>query len=162
MEQLRIWRNDYRIWQWCRQNDFITDVEQQRWFEAQNKDSSIKMYKILVQLNKKDAEPQLIPIGACGLTSIDLTHRRAEFSLYVAPAYQGNAFGNQALGVLLTHGFKNLGLNSIWGEVFDGNPALDKFLELGFKKEGLRRDFYFRDGKFIDAHLISIKATEWA
>lgn len=158
MVQVRNWRNDHRIWQWCRQNDFISDAEQARWFDRQSADPSIKMYKILVQLEGAD---KTVAVGVCGLTSIDMTNRHAEFSIYIAPSAQGNGFGKQALSCLLTHGFKNLGLNVIFGEVFAGNPALTKFEQLGFVHEGVRRAFYFRDGKYCDAHLISMRADEW-
>lgn len=156
MDMARMWRNDYKIWKWCRQNDLISDIDQQRWFEAQSKDPSIKMYKIMLANDSK-----IVTVGVCGLTSFDEHNRRAEFSIYIAPAFHGNGLGKLGMMVLLKHGFTNLGLNLIWGEVFDGNPALKMFEELGFVREGVRREFYFRDGKFIDAHLISIKASEW-
>ncbi len=114
------------------------------------------MYKIIAENGDK-----VIPIGVCGLTSIDPINRRAEFSLYIDPEFQGNDLGKMSLSVLLTHGFRNLGLHLIWGEVFDGNPALQMFESLGFKKEGVRRDFYFRDGKYINAYLISMRNDEW-
>lgn len=166
MHLVRCWRNDYEIWKWCRQNDFISDVEQASWFKRQSEDPTIKMYKIVMSFNvqrvdENKKQKKILPIGVCGLTSINMTNRNAEFSLYIAPAYQGNHFGPQALKCLLTHGFSNLGLYTIWGEVFEGNPALDSFLSIGFQKEGLRKCFYYRDGKFLDAHLISINATEW-
>ncbi len=135
-------------------------MQQNRWFNEQSANPTIKMYKSLLTF-EGDKKPSPVPVGVCGLTSIDMTNRRAEFSLYTAPQYQGYALGLKTLLCLLTHGFLNLGLNLIWGEVFDGNPALEKFESLGFKREGIRRDFYFRDGKYIDAHLISIKASEW-
>lgn len=156
MPIVRAWRNDYQIWQWCRQNDLISDVDQTRWFEAQAKDPSIKMYKAVLSNGEKIAT-----IGVCGFTSIDFINRRAEFSLYIAPAYQGQHFGSKILNLLISHGFQNLGLHLIWGEVFSGNPALSIFKELGFQEDGIRRDFYFRNGKFINAHIISIKESEW-
>lgn len=158
MPLVRSWRNDYRIWQWCRQNDFISDAQQSRWFDRQSSDASIKMYKVLVLT--PDTE-KAVPVGVCGFSSIDMTNRNAEFSIYIAPTLHGNGFGKQALTCLLNHGFKNLGLNVIWGEVFVGNPAIEKFRALGFVDEGVRRGFYFRDGKFVDAHLISLRAEEW-
>lgn len=157
-EQIRAWRNDRRIWRWCRQNDLITDVAQERWFERQGNDSSIRMYSIYAP--EKNLKCDFF-VGVCGLTSIDMTNRRAEFSLYIAPDQHGSGFGRAALKTLFTHGFNNLGLNSIWGETFDGNKAATLFEQLGMKKEGSRRDHYFRDGKFIDAHLYSILRSEW-
>jgi len=161
MGVVRHWRNDYEIWKWCRQNDLISDWDQMQWFERQARDQSIKMYKISIS-RKDGGETKTTMVGVCGLTSIDLINRRAEFSLYIAPACHNQGFGKKAMTCLLNHGFSNLGLNVIWGEVFDENPALDLFLELGFRQEGLRQDAYFRDGKFIAAHLIAMRAEEWS
>lgn len=155
-ETARAWRNDYQIWQWTRQSDLISDLEQAAWYRRQSNDPTISMYKIVVQANKAEEM-----VGVCGLTSIDRMNRRAEFSLYIAPAEQKKGYGRQALKLLFDHGFKNLGLNQIWGETFAGNPAIKLFAELGMKLDGMRRDFYWKDGRFLSAHLISILASEW-
>lgn len=154
LERMRAWRNDPRIFSWCRQNGQISDLDQERWFEKQNSDPSIRMFLIY-------GESQTLPIGVCGLTSIDLVNRRAEFSLYIAPDKQQMGFGRAALKTLLHWGFKMLGLNIIWGETYEGNPARSLFESLGFKYEGTRREFYYRDGKFTDAHLLSLRSDEW-
>ena len=150
--QLQLWRNNYDIWKWCRQNDLISDFDQMDWFERQYKDPTIKMYGVF------NSEETLV--GACGLTSIDLINRRAEFSLYIGPEHQGLGYGPRALKILLLHAFRNLGLNQVWGETYEGNPASTMFESLGFKKDGTRRKFYFRDGEFIDCHLYSIFESE--
>jgi RimJ/RimL family protein N-acetyltransferase len=147
LELYRNWRNDYAVWKTCRQNDLIDSSAQRRWFERVSKDPEIKMYEV----HSKHAEG---PFGVCGLTSIDLYNRRAEFSLYIAPKHQGRGLGKHALQTLLVHAFKTLGLNCVWGETFEGNPALDMFLEIGFQIEGTRRQFYYREGRFLDAILV--------
>lgn len=157
MEKIRSWRNDYAIWRWTRQCDFISDVAQEAWFERQAKDPSVKMYII-----KTNFEGETKPVGVCGLTSIDQLNRRAEFSLYIAPAFQKRGLGERALRILIQHAFTNLNLRQVWGETFDGNPAAKMFERIGFKKDGTRRKFYFKDGKMHDAHLYSILAEEWA
>lgn len=154
-------RNDHRIWQFCRQFDLISDAEQIRWFNRQSDDPTIRMYKVMAKSDGAEGKVTEGPVGVCGLTSIDHVNRRAEFSLWIAAAMQGRGLGRQALQVLLDHGFSNLGLNLIWGESFAGNPALRMFDALGFKREGVRRQFYFRDGAFIDANLFSITAGEF-
>lgn len=112
-------------------------------------------------LVKRRMEETTVPIGVCGLTSIDMEARKAEFSLYIGPEHQGKGYGSEALKLLLYHGFLNLGLNQIWGETFDKNPAAKMFEELGFKKDGTRRQFYMKSGKLIDCHLYSILRDEW-
>lgn len=146
------WRNDPRIFRWCRQNDLLSESDHNNWFERQSKDPKIKMYVIKNENDK--------PVGVCGLTDIDLINQRAEFSLYIGPEYHGNGYGKEALKLLCHHAFTSYPLNIIWGESFDGNQALKVFEEIGFKKEGIRRDFYFRNGKFINATIFSLKRGE--
>ena len=156
MDQARRWRNDWRVWAWTRQNDLISDWDQEKWFERQAADPTIKMYAVVSVANGTDRL-----VGVAGLTSLDWPNRRAEFSLYVGPEHQRAGFGRRALETLLAHAFGNLGLRQVWGETFDGNPAMKLFGELGFQVDGKRRGFYFKDGKFIDAYLISIMDDEW-
>lgn len=156
LPKLLKWRNDWRLIRWTRQSDLLNEVEHADWFERQARDASIRMYLVIMR-----AQGKTEPVGVCGLTSIDYRNRRAEFSLYIAAAFQKMGLGKAALATLLGHGFDNLGLNLIYGETFDQNPALSMFLKLGFQPEGARRSFYWKDGKFIDAHLVSITAEEW-
>ena len=149
----REWRNDERIYKWCRQTGLISELQQERWYAAQDADPTIQMFEIQIEDGT--------PVGVCGLTSIDLVCRRAEFSVYVAPIQQGNGYGQMALKTLINHGFLTLGLNCIWGETFEGNPAAQIFEQLDFTHEGTRREFYYKDGKFLNAHLYSILREEW-
>ncbi len=156
LDKLRHWRNDYAIWRWTRQSDLLNEVEHAQWFERQAVDPTIRMYG--VEISTREGREL---VGVCGLTSIDYRNSRAEFSLYIAPTFQRHGFGEKALRLLFAHGFANLGLNSIYGETFDGNPATALFERLGMQREGTRREFYWRDGQFIDAHLFSLTRRQW-
>lgn len=149
---LRAWRNSPEIFQWCRQNDLLTEAKHASWMHNHPKDDRIKMY-IIKNIMKE-------PVGVCGLTDIDLVNQRAEFSLYIGPEFHKSGYGRDALKLLLFHSFRAYPLNIIWGESFDGNPAIKMFESIGFKREGIRRDFYYRNGFHIDAILFSIKKDE--
>jgi RimJ/RimL family protein N-acetyltransferase len=153
----REWRNDPSIMQYCRQNELISEAKQEAWEKRILDDPSIKMFTI----ESDDPEINRIPLGVCGFTSISMIHRHAEFSLYIAPEFNGKGYGREALLELLKYGFHNLGLNRTWGEVFEGNPALSMFLSVGFEKEGRCRQSYFKSGKFIDSTIISILRSEY-
>lgn len=146
------WRNDYKIWKWCRQNDSLDPLKHEKWFEKISSDASIEMYGIY--------DSQKI-VGVCGLTDIDRINQRAEFSLYIAPEYQRMGLARSALKTLLAHGFMNQNLNTIWGETFDGNHAFLMFTSIGMKYEGSRRNFYYKEGKFINANLVSMTKEEY-
>lgn len=151
-EQIRAWRNDPKVFRWCRQPTIISDVEQQAWFSRQTADPTIKMFSI-VQGNAL--------VGVAGFTSIDAVNRRAEFSLYIGPEHQKLRLGRAALETLFNHGFMALNLNVIWGEVFEGNHAFHLFLKLGMIHEGKRQQFYFKDGRYWNADLVSINYAQW-
>ncbi len=147
------WRNDYVIWKWCRQNTILSFDKHCQWLDGLRDIKDVMMFGIYSGHE---------PIGACGLTSIDRLNSRAEFSLYIAPDFQKRGYAKAALETLMDHAFGQQNLNSVWGESFDTNPAMEMFKKLGFKHEGIRRDFYYRDGKYLDAHLFSILKSEWA
>jgi RimJ/RimL family protein N-acetyltransferase len=156
-EQLFAYRNDEAVWRWCRQNTLLEWNNHLRWINSLGSDASIKMFAI--EFAEPDRETELL--GVCGFTDISWVNQRAEFSLYVAPKHRRRCIGSDSLKRLFFHGFDDLNLNTIWGETFDGNPALGIFLGLGMVKEGTRKEFYFRNGRFIDAHLVSIGRKKW-
>lgn len=147
-------RNDPEIMQWCRQYAPLHWENHKDWYKWQANDQNTEM-AIIKRIDG-------INVGVCGLTSIDYIARRAEFSCYIYPCEQGKGYATSALKALFDFGFEDLNLNLIWGETFEGNPAYKLFTEkLGMKHEGTRRQFYFKNGKYVDAHLISITRDEW-
>ena len=150
-------RNMPRIRDWCRQVGLIDDIQQSKWLERISSDNSIRMYGIF-----KENDPTSMLLGVCGLTDIDHVNQRAEFSLYIFPKYHKNGYGKQALITLFNHGFNDLNLKTIYGETFDGNNAIVLFLEtLLMNYDGTRPNFYFKNGKFLDSHMISMDIDEW-
>ena len=149
---LNKWRNSPEINKWTRQNTLINMESHEAWFNKMTMDQTMRMFLIRAESNEA--------IGVCGLTSIDLINQHAEFSLYIGPEHHGHGYGKDSLRLLCTHGFNAFPLRTIWGETFEGNKAALMFESLGFKRDGVRRDFYYRDGKFIDSIMYSIKSDE--
>ena len=93
------WRNSWDIWHWTRQNDLIHWADQLDWFEKQRTDPTISMYGITADTGSKTEYRELV--GVTGLTDINHYHKRAEFSLYIAPEHQKKGYGKVALWVFL-------------------------------------------------------------
>lgn len=164
LKKLYDMRNDVEIRKWCRQNDVLQWASHCRWFERQADDPSMQMYAIRLTgaALRNASEVGNVPVlGVAGLTSIDYINSRAEFSLYVGTEHQGAGYGREALIKLFRKGFEDYNLNLIWGESFDGNPAIKMFEDIGMAKEGTRKDFYFRVGSYINAHLYSITRKDF-
>jgi RimJ/RimL family protein N-acetyltransferase len=148
------WRNQKDIYFWCRQSSPLHWMGHLSWFKKQAFDPKLSMFSILTSNDRL--------CGVCGLTDIDMLNRRAEFSCYIEPMSQGADLGSRTLKTLFMHGFKDLGLNRIWGETFTANPAFDLFTKrLGMEHEGTRQEYYFRDGAFINCNLVSISASKF-
>jgi RimJ/RimL family protein N-acetyltransferase len=148
-------RNHPSVRKWCRQYTLISEAEQERWSKKIDEDPTIKMFAIC----KNEGFHPIV--GVCGFTSIDQHNRSAEFSLYINPDDQGHGYGSEGLRLLLNHGFYDFGFHRVWGEVFEGNPALKTFEKLGFKINGILRHSYYREGCFIDSIMIDMLDHEW-
>jgi len=101
-------------------------------------------------------------IGTCGYHSISQRHFRAEIGYELAESHWGNGYMNEALHRVIKYGFENYYLVRIEGLIYPINKSSRKTLEtLGFKEEGLLRDYmYFRD-EMTDLLMYSLLKKEF-
>jgi L-phenylalanine/L-methionine N-acetyltransferase len=92
-------------------------------------------------------------IGTAAL--IRQENRRAHvgtIGMGVHDAYQGRGAGDALMAALLTQADRWLALRRVELTVYADNArAIGLYEKHGFVREGLHRDFAFRDGAFIDA-----------
>lgn len=158
LESARQARNNWDVFKWCRQVSPISPEEQQYWFDTLDRNKN-RMFSIY--WNASDITNDDIWVGVCGLTNIDWVHKKGEFSLYIEPGCRGNGYARDALCALINHGFRDLNLERIWGEMFEDNPAENLFLSLGMKLEGALRNSYYKNGEYIGSYIFSILRDEW-
>ena len=91
-------------------------------------------------------------IGNIALQNIHLFHRTAELSLIIGDrAVWGEGFAREAASLLIAHGFNALNLHRIWCCTLVGNEAMQKLAaRLGMRKEGRRREAFFKAGAYHD------------
>lgn len=160
----REWRNDPRIMAWTRGSELLSEEDQQLWLKGLIGDPTRKFFGIEVSESSKIKGMIKRPtnVGTCGLTSINVIHGSAEWSLLVGPEYQGKKYASAALKLLINYGLYSMRLNRIWGEIFDGNAASLHLAEkMGFKVEGKLRQTYYKNGKFIDSTIVGLLREEW-
>ena len=153
LEQFKLWRNDKDNIKYFREYRLLNSHNQEIWFERIMKDDKQVNFSIIFEDNLS---------GHCGLYYIDWRNRNAEFGIYVGDKkLHGNGIGTTALLLLLTYGFNVLNLHKIWCEVYDNNSALSLYENIGFKKEGVKRDNYYWDGKYHNSHILSMLSDEF-
>jgi RimJ/RimL family protein N-acetyltransferase len=103
------------------------------------------------------------PIGTCGLMRIDWQARSAGFGIGIGePDAWGKGFGTEATQLMTDIAFDTLNLNRVWLEVFAGHDSARHVYEkCGYRLEGTQRQAAFRDGAYVDAHLMSVLRPEW-
>jgi RimJ/RimL family protein N-acetyltransferase len=71
-------------------------------------------------------------------------------------------YGSEAVRLLLIRGFKQLGLNRIYLEVFiDNERAIKSYIKNGFVKEGILREAGFVKGQRKSLIIMSILKAEF-
>ncbi len=131
--------------------DPVTKTGQEAWFADLEKRSD----KIVFAICRGEGGDH---IGNVSLDTIDLKHRTARLSIFVAePGLRGAGHGSRALRLLIKYAFEDLDLNKVWCKVTDDDENLSSFYEkLGFLVEGKLRQHEFIDGRFVDKIILGI------
>ncbi|MGK5511337.1 GNAT family N-acetyltransferase [Brevibacillus formosus] len=152
------WRNDVEvmrttnpsmdIYTWEDTNGFVNQVILHA--------SSSKSYMIVDSQTNR-------PIGITSLIQIDLKNRNAECIIDIGEKeYWGKGYGREALKLLLDYAFLEMNLHRVSLRVFSFNEKAIKLYErLGFKQEGISRQFLFREGKWHDIVHMGILQQEY-
>jgi RimJ/RimL family protein N-acetyltransferase len=102
-------------------------------------------------------------VGEVVLGDLDIHNRSCWFRIcMIGPRAFGRGLGTEATRLILGHAF-DVGVHRVELEVYDFNPrARHVYEKVGFRHEGVKRQALHWDGAWIDAHIMSILAPEWA
>jgi len=101
-------------------------------------------------------------IGTCGFHKWDKAHLRAEIGYDLAPDCWGQGIMSEVLHTVIDNGFERMKINRIDAFVYIYNPPSIRLLQkLGFKQEGLLRDYFYLNGVFYDHFLFGLLRCDW-
>ena len=117
--QVSEWRNKER--QFLRTPYFITDDMQSKFYDnvINNRDSQHRYFAITDDTRIFLDEPIHEFIGMGGITNIEWENGNAEISLIINPEKRGKGYGMKAVDLILAEAFDNMGLDMIYGEVYN-------------------------------------------
>lgn len=103
------------------------------------------------------------PIGYVCATDIDYINRKAEWGgMIISKEFISKGFGTDAGYLLLDHLFGELGMNMVYAYVKEDNKASYRLSEkYGFKKDGLIRDFVFKQNSYHNAFIFTIVRSDY-
>lgn len=100
-------------------------------------------------------------VGEIVLNDLDEANRVAGFRILIGAQGRNRGLGTAAISLILDYAFTTTELHRIELEVFAFNPrAVHVYERAGFTFEGTRRDALIFDGRFVDAHFMSILAPD--
>jgi ribosomal-protein-serine acetyltransferase len=101
-------------------------------------------------------------VGRIGLHHINYPNRIAEIGYWLAGGLQGRGIIFKSCKALISHSFKELGLNRIEIKCGIGNDKSRAIAEkLQFRQEGILKQAELLNGKFIDLYLYAMLKQEW-
>jgi RimJ/RimL family protein N-acetyltransferase len=102
-------------------------------------------------------------VGFCGLFNIEMPIMKAELHSVIGnKEYHGGGYGTETYKLLMDYGFKELGLNKIYGYQLVYNYAAHRVVEkLGWKRDGLLRKDVLSHGEIKDRYIVSILKEDW-
>ena len=148
------WRNRADVKRNLYTQDDLTIEEHLGWYRGKVLTGQCAQFIIIAQG---------MPVGTAFLKSIDSRSHKAEFGIFIGEASaRGQGFGGEAARLILSYGFRALGLNRIYLTVFSDNfAAIASYRYAGFMVEGVLRQDFRRNDAYIDVTIMSILREDW-
>lgn len=108
-------------------------------------------------------DEEMRPIGRFGYRGVTSRDRHAELLLFIGEPHAWNkGYGPEALIVLMNWLFNHQNMHRVWLTVQAENPrAIRAYEKVGFKREGILREHYFRDGHWGDEIVFGMLSGEF-
>ena len=101
-------------------------------------------------------------LGTIGFNQLNRLHQKATWYVRLDSKYQGKGYGNEASKIFVNYEFNHMNINRLDCDCFDENPAAAANIKkLGFKQEGILKEFYFHEGKFKNIILFSLLKNDF-
>ena len=102
-------------------------------------------------------------IGHISLHNIDHFNRHAFLGIVIGESgHHNKGYGMEAVRLILDYGFNTLNLHNIMLSVHEDNyGGIACFKKVGFKESGRRREWLFKNGKYIDVIYMDILEHEF-
>ena len=102
-------------------------------------------------------------IGTIFLKNIDKGNNKAEYGIFIGEQnFCGKGYAKLASELILKIAFEELLLNRVYLSVmFDNMAAIKTYKKVGFVQEGILKEDFFRENKFIDILIMGITKKMW-
>ena len=101
-------------------------------------------------------------LGTACVVNIDYSRKSLEWGYGIDPNYWGKGYILQIQESLKEYIFSKLIFNRIYGHTFINNKrAISSLTSTGMKEEGIARQYYFKNGNYIDSWMYSMLRKDY-
>ncbi|MFB6235390.1 MAG: GNAT family N-acetyltransferase [Halopenitus sp.] len=138
-------------------------VRNQEQFDIAEDDGSDNFVVCLDGDDAGPGDPALDQVQRIGMVHVDdVDWRRPDLAYWIAPEFQGDGYGAEAVELLIDYVFRTYAHPAVGAVAYDFNDASRGLLEsLGFSEEGCIRRDRFIDGEYIDRIEYGLLREEW-
>lgn len=156
LPQITQWINNPEVTQYLSQSFPQTLESEIDWLKARN--ASSRDYVFGIELIETEAL-----IGVMGIHNIDYVHRTATTGSYIGDEnHRNHGYGTEAKHLLLDYAFNTLNLRKICSGCIAFNTRSQRYQEkCGAKVEGVRKDQYFKNGRYWDEIILATWSEDW-
>lgn len=131
----------------------VSKLMQKEWYKLQNE--STTNLKLAVEYNGTI-------IGQVSLEGIDWKNRSAYHGIKLGKESQGKKLGYDVLNTIMRYAFDELQLNRIETGILETNERSIRFyLNSGWKKEGVLREYIYKNGRYLDCLSVAILKRDY-
>jgi len=158
IDELMKWVNDPEVTKTL--DHFIYPMsrgEEEKWLEDRITKPDDKTKGFVIETKEG------VYLGGIGLHNIDWRNRCAEVGIVIGKKEHWNrGYGTDAMMTILDLAFNRMNLHRVYLRVYEINQAAIKSYEkCSFKKEGVQREAFFVDGKYVDVVFMGILEEEF-
>ncbi|MEI7803832.1 MAG: GNAT family protein [Hyphomicrobiales bacterium] len=157
LEFYRRWLDDPRVTEFLEMGVRPTrDKDIEAFWKLANDTEDAVVFAIADKKTKKT-------VGVCGLYLIQWICRRAQFNILIGElSAWDKGFGTEAADLLLDYAFGKLNLNSVQlGVNAENKRAVRSYEKVGFAREGVRRQFIYRNNRYYDMAMMSVLRDDY-
>jgi RimJ/RimL family protein N-acetyltransferase len=152
------WHNDQTLYELLGGNfRWVSRAAEEEWLRRH---SAYSLTEVNLAICMSDSKEH---IGNLYLRGIDWINRHAELHIFIgAEGYRSKGYGKEALRLVLSHAFDDLGLRRIFLHVLASNDRARRlYRKCGFVEEGCLRRHALKSGEFQDVILMGILCEDW-
>lgn len=149
-----VWINNPENNQFLHYDIPISEKKTEEWFDSHMGEDT--RYDAVIEADG-------VPVGTIGLLEIDRKNSKAEYYIAMGEVdYKGKGVAKKASRLIISYGFREIGLNRIYLFTEVENIVAQKLFEsIGFKREGIIRQDILSHGRYVDRIVYGILREEW-